>query len=106
MLSLKKILLPADFSARSEGAARYAQTLASQFRSHIILLHVENDPFLVGSSALKGPPIGSAEHTLWLKACLESFLSSDLKGPTVTRMVLGATLAGELWSLLAPKGST
>ncbi|HEX4165165.1 MAG TPA: universal stress protein [Bryobacteraceae bacterium] len=88
MLRLKKILLPVDFSDRSVGAARYAQTLASQFHSHIILLHVENDPFLVGSEGIKGPPMGSVEHTLWLNARLESFSSSDLQGTGVTRVVV------------------
>ena len=88
MLELKKILLPVDFSERSEGSARYAQAIASHFNSHIVLLHVEHDPFLVGSDDLKGPPIGSIEHTLWLKGRLESFLKDELEGLTVTRMVV------------------
>src|ERR1700758_1246805 len=68
MLNLKEILLPVDFSDRSEGSARYAQAIASRFSSHIILLHVEHDPFLVGSDESEGPPMGSIEHTLWLRA--------------------------------------
>ena len=88
MLSLKKMLLPVDFSDRCEGAARYAQLIASRFHSHIIMLHVEHDPFLVGSEGMKGPPMGSIEHTLWLKTRLESCLNCDLRGSDVTRVLL------------------
>jgi nucleotide-binding universal stress UspA family protein len=88
MLSLDNILLPVDFSPRSEGAARCAQVLASQFHSRIILLHIEHEPFLVGNEELKGPPMGSIEHTCWLRKRLESFLSGELQGPSVTRVVI------------------
>lgn len=88
MLGLKKILLPVDFSDRAEGSARYAQAIASCFCSHITLLHVEHDPFLVRSEELKGPPMGSIEHTLWLRARLESFLKDELQGRDVTRVVM------------------
>ena len=39
MFSLDRILVPVDFSPRSEGAARYAAALAGQFRSSVTLLH-------------------------------------------------------------------
>jgi nucleotide-binding universal stress UspA family protein len=88
MFNLEKILLPVDFSAGSEGAARYAQILASQFHSRIILLHIEHEPFWVGSEELRGPPMGSVEHTCWLRTRLESFLNSELQGPSVTPVVV------------------
>lgn len=88
MLSLDKILLPVDFSARSEGAARCAQVIASQFQSRIILLHIEHDPFLVGSEELKGPPMGSIDRICWLRRRLESFLNTELQGTSVTRAVI------------------
>jgi universal stress protein A len=87
MLSLKKLLLPVDFSGRSTGSARYAQEVASRFCSHIILLHVEHDAFIGGPAADQGPPMGSIEHTLWLKKRLDSHLKEDLQGPAVTRVV-------------------
>ena len=40
MRSVSSILLPVDFSERSAPAARYARSLASQFESQLILLHV------------------------------------------------------------------
>lgn len=39
-LSLKKILVPTDFSAYSNGALDYAATLAKQFGAEIVLVHV------------------------------------------------------------------
>jgi len=88
MLNLKKILLPVDFSGRSEGVVRYAQALASRFHSQVILLHVEHDRFRVGCEETQGPPMGSIEHTLWLKARLESFSKDKLQGPHVSRVVV------------------
>jgi nucleotide-binding universal stress UspA family protein len=40
MRSVSSILLPVDFSERSAPAARYARSLAAQFQSQLILLHV------------------------------------------------------------------
>jgi len=40
MRSGSSILLPVDFSERSAPAARYARSLAAQFHSPVILLHV------------------------------------------------------------------
>ena len=40
MHSLKKILLPVDFSERCAGAVRYARELALRFDSELILVHV------------------------------------------------------------------
>ena len=40
MHSLKKILVPVDFSERCAGAVRHARELALRFDSELILLHV------------------------------------------------------------------
>lgn len=99
MLGLKKLLLPVDFSGRSEGSAQYAQAIASRFRSHLILLHVEHDASLGGSREHQGPPMGSIEHTLWLKARLETHLKDELRGPGVTRVVKEGDPAEEIVEL-------
>lgn len=39
MLELKKLLVPVDFSARSEAAARHAAAIAAQFKSEILFVH-------------------------------------------------------------------
>lgn len=44
--SLKHILVPIDFSERSEKALRYAVPFAAQFGAKITLLHVVNFPIL------------------------------------------------------------
>jgi nucleotide-binding universal stress UspA family protein len=96
MLELKKLLLPVDFSGRSEGSARYAQEIASRFCSQIILLHVENDPVIGGRAADQGHPPGSIEHKLWLKKQLDSHLKDDLRGPAVRRVVTEGDPAGRI----------
>jgi nucleotide-binding universal stress UspA family protein len=99
MLHLKQILLPVDFSLRSEGAARYAQAVASRFHSHIVLLHVEHDPPFIGSEEVGAPPPGSIDHKLWLQRRLNSFLSSDLREPSVTRVLMEGDPAAQIVEL-------
>lgn len=44
MRTFDKILFATDFSESSEHAFEYALSLAQQFKSHLILLHVINEP--------------------------------------------------------------
>jgi nucleotide-binding universal stress UspA family protein len=44
MKTFEKILTPIDFSENSEHAFDYALTLAAQFQSELIVLHVINEP--------------------------------------------------------------
>ncbi len=66
MFSLKKILLPIDFSDRSAGMAPYAKAFASQFQSELVLLHVD--------------PIGRVENTYHLRTQLNAFSSNQFPG--------------------------
>jgi nucleotide-binding universal stress UspA family protein len=45
MISLKKILVPTDFSACSDAAVRYARALCQAFDAELHLLHVVQDPY-------------------------------------------------------------
>ena len=45
MISLKKILVPTDFSACSDAALRYARALCEAFDAELHLLHVVQDPY-------------------------------------------------------------
>lgn len=45
MISLKKILVPTDFSACSDAAVRYARALCEAFDAELHLLHVVQDPY-------------------------------------------------------------
>jgi len=91
MRSLVRILLPADFSERSAGAARYARTLASRFGSELILLHVLTPPQYefgaldIGGSMLNELYRSQAETA---QREMESFLASELAGLNVRRLVL------------------
>lgn len=56
MISLKKILVPTDFSESSEKAVRYASELASKFGATVHLLHiVENVPVMYGEGGYFTP---------------------------------------------------
>jgi nucleotide-binding universal stress UspA family protein len=45
MISLKKVLVPTDFSACSDAAVRYARALCEAFDAELHLLHVVQDPY-------------------------------------------------------------
>ena len=50
MANLSRILVPVEFSPRCQGAVQYAEALAHQFHSEIVLLHVISPPtVMVGS---------------------------------------------------------
>jgi nucleotide-binding universal stress UspA family protein len=88
MFALKRILLPVDFSDKSAGVAPYAKALASRFSSEVTLLHVTPAVELIGT-----PEVGVVsvidlnERLAALKAALEGFLSAELKGLPVRRIV-------------------
>ena len=46
MITLKRILVPTDFSEASEAAVRYGRALAEAFGASLDLLHVVEDPFV------------------------------------------------------------
>lgn len=45
MITLKKILVPTDFSECSDAAVTYGRALASAFGSELHLLHIVHDPY-------------------------------------------------------------
>jgi nucleotide-binding universal stress UspA family protein len=51
MTLVSRILVPAEFSLRCQGAAQYAETLASHFHCETILLHVVGPPLSAWSPA-------------------------------------------------------
>jgi len=99
MQSLARILLPVDFSERSLGAARYARSLASHFGSELILLHVLPPPDYEFNTLDTG---GSLLAELYRNRAqqvareLDSFLSLELSGLNVRRLVLEGEPAGKI----------
>jgi nucleotide-binding universal stress UspA family protein len=56
MITLKKILVPTDFSDHSEKAIQYGAELASKFGAELHLLHlVETVPVMYGEGAIYSP---------------------------------------------------
>lgn len=56
MITLKKILVPTDFSAHSDVAMRYAAELAAKFGAELHLFHaIETMPYTVGEGAYFPP---------------------------------------------------
>ena len=51
MITLKKILVPCDFSEPSESALKYARAFAEQFAGSIHLMHVMEEPFMYAPSS-------------------------------------------------------
>jgi nucleotide-binding universal stress UspA family protein len=51
MARFTRILVPTDFSETSDEALRYARTMAETFGASIHLLHVFEDPYIVGTLA-------------------------------------------------------
>jgi nucleotide-binding universal stress UspA family protein len=73
MTRIRRILVPTDFSPPSKTAWRYAQTLASTFKSRLHLLHVVATPFHYD-------PWGTETATLNLAALLSRSESSARRG--------------------------
>ncbi len=62
MISLKKILVPTDFSEHSSKAVTYGAELATKFGAELHLLHaVETTPIAYGEEAAFFPPESTAE---------------------------------------------
>jgi nucleotide-binding universal stress UspA family protein len=66
-LGFKQILVATDFSAPSALALEYAHTLARRFDAALVVLHVVEDPFLIGAE-FDSPEIVSYRTRLIEKA--------------------------------------
>ncbi|MEO7651022.1 MAG: universal stress protein [Bryobacteraceae bacterium] len=89
VLSISKILLPVDFSARSEEVVRYGARLAKLLQAELILLHVL-EPLHLDFAMAELP--GSVERIVAAQRSraqsrLEHFASADLEGITVVRRI-------------------
>jgi len=88
MFSLGRILLPVDFSDRSQSAARYAQSLARRFGTELVLIHVLSPPHYelatieAGGTLLDDLFTARIEHA---RKQLDGFLASELAGAAVER---------------------
>ena len=97
-LSIKKILLPVDFSANADEAVTYAASLARCFHSEVVLLHVLEPPHadfamveLAGS--MESVAQGRRERA---RTRLAQFGTADFEGISVTRKVAEGQPAEEI----------
>lgn len=91
MSLLERILLPVDFSERSQGAARYIEALADQQHSEIYLVHV-NPPlgYQMNALDLGGTMLSelNTDRTADLREQLNTFLAEELRPYRVHRFLL------------------
>lgn len=59
MLTIRRILVPTDFSDNSAPAVRYAAELADKFQAELVLLHVVQDLALVLPDAVMPTPLAT-----------------------------------------------
>ncbi len=98
-MPLSHILVPVDFSAKSECAARYAGALQRRFASRITLLHVLPPPHYefgameVGGSVLEELFRSRAEQA---RTDLDEFLAAELPAGSVDRLLLEGDPAAKI----------
>ncbi len=91
MLPLSKILVPVDFSERSEATVRYAGNLACHFHAKLVLLHVvppisyEASGFEFGGVVMTEAFLDRAAEA---RKELTPFLADELAGQQVEKIVL------------------
>lgn len=87
MITLKKILVPTDFSDHSDKAIQYGAELASKFGAELHLVHaIEATPIMYGEGAYF-PPETEAEIEAAAVKQLEG-LTVDAEGVSVQRKVV------------------
>lgn len=87
MFSLEKILVPIDFSERSEEAAAYARALARRAGSELTLLHVVEPPYSLGMPEA-GAAIFLDTRLAEVQETMDKFLRDAFEGVTVSRVVM------------------
>lgn len=101
-MPISRIVVPIDFSERSEGPARYAEALHRAFGSRITLLHVLPPPhYEFGAMEVGGTVLEEliANRAQQVRADLDAFLAQELPADSVDRIVREGDPAEEIVSL-------
>jgi nucleotide-binding universal stress UspA family protein len=84
-----RILMPVAFSARCQGAAQYAEALATHFHSELVLLHVVSPiPAYSFQEGMPLPPDVMEDMLEQGKVLLASFAAEWVKGVAASQVVL------------------
>jgi nucleotide-binding universal stress UspA family protein len=90
-LTLKRILVPIDFSNTSRKALRYAVPIAKQFGAKLTLLHVIELPGYTGDPAYVGYDLPGTQRNLnrQLKDLAARILPPDIRASTLVEVGVG-----------------
>lgn len=98
-LSFSRILVPVDFSPRSEEAVRYAKRLAAHFRSELILLHVVepvNLDYAMVEPLQDSVGILADGRRAGAKTMLDTFARTELPGVTIRTLIAEGDAADQI----------
>jgi len=101
-MPLTKIVVPVDFSERSEGPARYAEALQRAFSSRITLVHVLPPPhYEFGAMEVGGTVLEEliASRGQQVRADLDAFMAGELPPGAADRVVREGDPAEEIVAL-------
>jgi nucleotide-binding universal stress UspA family protein len=90
-MPLKQIIVPVDFSSRSQGAALYAEALQKHFEAQIMLLHVLPPPhYEFGAMEVGGSVLEDLfrNRTQQARADLDAFMADELPPAVAERVVV------------------
>ena len=106
-LSFSRILVPVDFSPRSNQAVQYAKRMAAHFQSELILLHVVEPVKL--DYAMVEPIHGSVDdladdRRTGAKSMLGKFAAADLPGVSIRTLIAEGDAADQIVSCSKAEG--
>ena len=99
MISLKKILVPTDFSLPSQKALRYAIELSKHFGGDILLMHVVERPALSPAFLATGTAAEDldAQVRAWAEGELAKMIANEVPTGVKVRTILrGGAAAAEI----------
>ncbi|MBI5085355.1 MAG: universal stress protein [Acidobacteria bacterium] len=107
-MPLKHVVVPVDFSEKSEGAARYAEALCKRFGCSISLLHVLAPPhYEVGAMEVGGSVLDELyrNRTGQARLDLDAFLASEIGIASAERLLVEGDPATQIVKLAHERGA-
>lgn len=108
-MPVSHVVVPVDFSERSMGAARYAESLSRLYQSRVTLLHVLPPPHYefgameVGGAVLEDLFRNRAQQA---RKDLDGFMAAELPSPPVVRVLLEGDPAAKITGYAHDEGAS